>query len=120
MNNKQTYFYTLTGFSDPDQVAVPIVLANAVLAMGSDAILWTTLEGVYLSKKGAVDDMVAPSFSPIKELLDQFTEAGGRIGVCPACAKTHEVTDDNLVDNGLWMGAAAVQEALHNRNTMTF
>jgi len=120
MNNKPTYFYTLTGFNDPDQVAVPIVLANAALAMGMEVILWTTLEGVNLSKKGAVDNMVSPSFSPIKDLLNQFIEAGGRIGVCPACAKTHGVTDDNLVDNGVWMGAAAVQEALQNRNTMTF
>lgn len=120
MDKQQTYFYTLTAFDDPDQVALPIVLATAALAMGSEAMIWTTLQGVNLGKKGAADDMVSPSFAPIKELLENFAEAGGRIGICPACAETHGVTEQNVVDNGIWMGAAAVQEALHKRNSMTF
>jgi len=118
--NDSTYIYTLTGFSDPDQIAVPIVLANAALAMGSDAILWTTLEGVNLAKKGAIDGMTSPSFSSVKDLFDAFSEAGGKIGVCPACAETHGVTEENLVENGVWMGAAAITEATRNRNSMTF
>jgi len=120
MSNQETYYYTLTAFDNPDQVAVPLVLANAALAMGSDAIVWTTLEGVHLGKKGSADDMHSPSFGPVKELINQFVNAGGRIGICPACANTHGVTDENIVENGLWMGAAAVTEAIQNRNSLSF
>ena len=120
MSNKDTYYYTLTAFDDADRVAVPIVLANAALAMGSDAIVWTTLEGVNLGKRGSVDDMISPSFGPVKDLVDLFVEAGGQIGICPACANTHGVTEDNLVENGLWMGAAAVTDVIQNRNSLSF
>jgi predicted peroxiredoxin len=120
MSNNETYYYTLTAFNDPDQVAVPLVLANAALAMGSEAIVWTTLEGVNLGKKGSVDDMISPSFGSVKELIDQFIEAGGQIGVCPACANTHGLSEDNLVENGIWMGAAAVTEAIQNRHSLSF
>ena len=120
MSDKPTYFYTLTNFSDPDQVAVPIVLANAALATGAEAMLWTTLEGVKLAIKNSVKDMISPSFSSIDDLFKEFTNAGGRIGVCPACAQTHGVTQENIVENGEWMGAAAVQDAIHKRNIMTF
>ena len=120
MSEKQTYYYTLTAFSDPDQVAIPIVLANAALALGSEAIVWTTLDGVKLGKKGSVDDMSSPSFGPVKDLIDAFVEAGGKIGICPACANTHGVTEENIVENGVWMGAAAVTEAIQNRNSLSF
>jgi predicted peroxiredoxin len=119
-NETGTYFYTLSSTQDPDRIAVPLVLANAALSMGQEAYLWLTLDGVKVGKKGAMDDMVSPSFAAIKDLLNKFQEAGGRMGICPACAGTHGVTDDNMVDNAEWMGAAAVQEAALGRHIMTF
>jgi predicted peroxiredoxin len=115
------YFYALTTFEqDPDRVAVPIVLANAALASGQDVMLWLTLDGVKLALRGAADDMVSPSFDSIKELLDIYKEAGGKIGVCPACAKTHGLTESNMAENAVWMGAMAVQAYSQNHHMMSF
>lgn len=114
------YFYTLTSTEDADRIALPLVLANAALAMGQEALLWLTLDGVKVAQKGAMDDFVSPSFKSIKSLLEQFSEAGGKIGICPACAKTHGVSEDNILENASWMGAAAVQEAALGNNTMSF
>jgi predicted peroxiredoxin len=116
----KNFFYTLTTSNDPDRIAVPFVLANAALAMGQDVILWLTLDGVKVAEKGAMDNMTSPSFSEIKNLMTQYAEAGGKIGVCPACANTHGIIQDNVVDNASWMGAAAVQEASQGRQIMTF
>lgn len=115
-----TYFYTLSTSNDPDRIAVPLVLANAALSMGQEALLWLTLDGVKVAKQGAMDEVVAPSFSAITELLAQFIEAGGKLGICPACATTHGITKDNIIDNVTWMGAAAVQAAALGRHTMSF
>jgi predicted peroxiredoxin len=119
-NQIDTYFYTLTSVDDPDRIAVPLVLANAALALGQEAFIWLTLDGVKIAQKGMVDDLISPSFSRIKDLLQQYTDAGGKLGICPACAKTHHVTDENIIESASWMGAAAVQEASIGRQILSF
>lgn len=115
------YLFTVTHYDgDPDRVATPLVLANNALAMGGDVLLWLTVEGAKLGIRGAADAVIPKSFPPVAELLATFTENGGRIGVCPPCGKTHGVTDENMIVNGEWMGAAAVLDAAEERRTFSF
>lgn len=122
MTTQQTkYLFTLTHFGgDPDRVATPLVLANNALAAGGDVLLWLTVEGANLGKRGAADGLIAKSFPPVADLLRSFTDNGGKIGVCPPCGKTHGVTDENMLPNAEWMGAAAVLGAAQGRQTLTF
>jgi predicted peroxiredoxin len=122
MTNKQSkYLFTVTHFdSDPDRVATPLVLANNALAAGGDVLIWTSLEGVMLAKEGAAGGLIPKSFPPVAELLKTFSENGGRIGVCPPCAKTHGVTQENMVANAEFMGGAAAIGAAQDRQTFTF
>lgn len=118
---KAKYLFTLTTFdTDPDRVATPLVLANSALAGGADVLLWLSLEGVNLGRKGAAERLVPRSFPPVAELLETYLESGGRIGVCPPCAKTHGVTDENRVTQSEWMGAAAVLAAGQGRQAFSF
>ena len=115
------YVFSITHFdNDPDRVAVPLVLANNALAMGQEVLIWVTLEAVQLAKQGASAGLQPKSFPAIEELLQSFREGGGKIGVCPPCAKTHGVTEDELVENASWMGAAAVLEQSQNRQSAWF
>lgn len=115
------YLFTLTSFEgDSDRVAIPLVLANTALAIGGDVLLWLSLDAVELARSGSADKLEAISFPAVRELLDTFIENGGRIGVCPPCAKTHDLTEDSLVKNAEWMGAAAIVEAAAQRRTMAF
>jgi predicted peroxiredoxin len=115
-----TYLYTLTSTDDLDRIALPLVLANAALAMGQEALIWLTLDGVKIAKKGFADNLVSPSFSKINDLLQQYADAGGKIGICPACAKTHDVSEEDVIENANWMGAAAVQDAAIGRQVLSF
>lgn len=118
---KPKYLFTVTTFdADPDRVATPLVLANSALAGGADVLLWLTLEGVNLGKAGAAERLVPRSFPPVGELLGKFLEAGGRIGLCPPCAKTHGVTDENRLPASEWMGAAAMLAAGEGRQAFSF
>jgi predicted peroxiredoxin len=120
-NTTNEYLFTVTGFSDDgDRVAAPLVLANAALAVGGDVLMWLTLEGVQLARKGAVDALRTKSFPAVATLLEAFIENGGRIGVCPPCGKTHGIGDADLVASAEWMGGAAVIAAAGERRTMTF
>ena len=37
-------------------------------------------------------------------LLEALIDNGGRIGVCPPCAKTAGIGDEGLIANAEWMG----------------
>jgi predicted peroxiredoxin len=115
------YLFTVTHYdNDPDRTATPFVLANNALAAGADVLVWLTVDGANLGKRGAADKVIPKSFPPVAELLKTFTENGGRIGVCPPCGKTHGVTDENILPNAEWLGAAAVLAAAQDRQTFSF
>jgi len=115
------YLFTITHHSqDADRVATPLVLANNALAAGGDVLLWLTVDGANLGKRGGADGLIPKSFPPVGELLSAYIENGGRIGVCPPCGKTHGVTDDNMVANAEWMGAQAVLAAAQGRQAFSF
>jgi len=44
----------------------------------------------------------------VNELLEIYIENRGRIGVCPPCAKTHGVTENNIIGSAELMGAIAL------------
>ena len=116
------YLFTLTAFTedDADRVATPLVLANSALANGRDVLIWLTMEGVELAKKGAANSLVPKSFAPVSELLNIYIENGGRIGICPPCAKTHGLSDENMIENAELMGAVAMLDETVGRQTFSF
>lgn len=120
--SQQKYLFSITHFGedDADRVAAPFVLANSALALGADVLVWLTVEGAKLGRKGAADGLRPKSFPAVSELLKNFTDNGGQIGVCPPCGRTHGVTDENMVDNGTWIGAAAMLAAAQERQVHTF
>lgn len=99
--NQKQYLFTLTHFEgDPDRVATPLVLANNALAASGDVLVWVPLEAVKLAKQDAANGLIPKSFPP--------------------CAKTHGVTQENMLANAEFMGGAAVIGAAENRQTFSF
>lgn len=120
-DEQKKYLVISTHFDrEPDLAAVSLVVANNALSSGSDVLIWLTHDAVELAKKNEAKRVQPPSFSNLGELLDKYIGAGGRIGVCPPCAKTHGVTDENLVANATWMGAPALLSELQSRQTLSF
>jgi predicted peroxiredoxin len=48
--------------------------------------------GLKLATQGAATGLILKSFPPVAELLKTFSENGGRMSVCPPCAKSYGVT----------------------------
>ncbi|MEE9380009.1 MAG: DsrE family protein [Hyphomonadaceae bacterium] len=121
-NNTSDHLYIISNFSalDPDRVATPLVLANCALAAESDAVIWLTMDGVELARQGAATTLPAKSFAPVSELLESFIENGGRIGVCPPCAKSHDLPESELISGAEWVGGAALVELSDKRQTFNF
>ena len=116
------FLFAMTHFEDdPDRAAVPLVLACNALAGGSeDVILWTTAQGVKIAIKNEAANVPSVSFPALDELLETFIGAGGKVGVCPPCGKTHGVTDDNMIEGATWIGGAALIEVMQGRETAWF
>ena len=118
----ENYLFTITTFDneDADRVATPLVLANSALANGKDVLIWLTMDGVELARQGAASKLTPRSFAPISELLGNYIDNGGRIGICPPCANTHGLTDDNIIDTAELMGAVAMLGETSGRQTFSF
>jgi len=95
-----------------DKATVGFVVANAAVASDKDTMVFLSIEGVRLSQKGYADDIHEQGFAPLKELMDNFAKAGGKIYVCSPCFKKRGLAEDKLVAGATIVGGAKLVEFL--------
>jgi len=111
MTNK--FLVSLTnGKNDTDRATVGFVVANAAVASGKEVVVFLSIDGVYISDKSYADEIHEDGFAPLKDLMDQFVEAGGNIWVCSPCHKKRQLNEDNLIEGATIVGGAKVVEFL--------
>ncbi|MEJ2661587.1 MAG: DsrE family protein [Desulfobacteraceae bacterium] len=124
MSNKQEkILYLCTCGKDRSEVAhAPFVLANAALAMDIQATIVLQGDGVTLARKGFADTMPpGGGFPPMKKLLTDFIELGGRIWVCGPCIKTRDIAESDLIEGADITAAGAVNvEAVESDAVFVF
>lgn len=97
---------------DADRATVGFVVANASAASGVDTVIFLSTEGVRLSQQGYSDDIHEQGFSPLKQLMDDFVDAGGTIWVCSPCFKKRGLDESKLAGGALIVGGAKAVEFL--------
>ena len=95
-----------------DKATVAFVVANAALGSDKETMVFLSIEGVRLSQKGYSDDIREEGFAPLKELMDNFAKAGGKIYVCSPCFKRRKLDETNLVPGASIVGGAKLVEFL--------
>ena len=95
-----------------DKATVAFVVANAAVASDKDTMVFLSTEGVHLSQKGYADDIREEGFSPLKDLMDNFVKAGGKVFVCSPCFKRRKLDEGNLVAGATIVGGAKLVEFL--------
>lgn len=98
--------------NDPDKATVGFVVANAAVASGQETVVFLNVEGAYLGAKGYAEEINEEGFAPLKQLMDQFVEAGGSLWVCSPCYKKRGLEEDSLVEGATIVGGAKVVEFL--------
>lgn len=93
-----------------DKATVAFVVANAALASDKDTMVFLATEGVRLAVKGYADDIAEEGFAPIKELMNNFVQAGGKIYVCSPCFKKRQLDEIKLVQGAVIVGGAKLVE----------
>ena len=109
--NKIVYFITHAG-EDTERATLPFVMATAGIAMDVKPVIVLQGNGVYLAKKGYADHVFAANLAPLKDLMEGFREAGGRILVCVPCIKARKIEEDQLIEGVELTAAAALNQEI--------
>src|SRR5262249_36895202 len=95
-----------------DKPTVPFVVANAAVASGKETLTLLSGEGLRLAQGGYADDLREEGFAPMRELMENFANAGGTIYVCSPCFKKRKLDENNLVAGAAIVGGAKLVEFL--------
>jgi len=95
-----------------DKATVAFVVANAAVASDKETMVFLSVEGVRLSQVGYSDGIHEAGFAPLKELMDGFVKAGGKIWVCSPCFKKRSLDEKRLVAGATVVGGAKLVEFL--------
>lgn len=109
-----TFCVTITHCkTDPDKATLGFVVANAAQGSEKETMVFLSSDGVYCAAKNEMVkiDEGAP-FAPLKDLIEKFIKAGGKIYVCTPCMKKRGLTEADLVDGATPAGGAALVEWL--------
>ncbi len=100
------------GKNDTDKATVAFVIANAALGSDQETMVFLSTEGVRIAQTGYADDIREEGFAPLKELMDNFAKAGGKIFVCSPCFKKRNLDETKLVPGAVIVGGAKLVEFL--------
>ena len=111
-----TFCITITHCStNPDKATLGFVVANAAQGSEKETMVFLSSDGVWCAVEDEMTkiDEGAP-FAPLKDLIDKFIKAGGKIYVCTPCMKKRDITEKQLIAGATPAGGAALVEWLGN------
>ena len=93
---------------DADAATMAFITAAAGAASGKETLVFLTLDGVHLSQRGVAEGIREPGLLPLREAMDRYLEAGGRILVCGTCFKKRGLDEKSLIPGAAVGGAPAL------------
>lgn len=99
--------------TDPDKATLGFVVANAAQGSEKETMVFLSSDGVWCAVPEEIEKVnEGAPFAPLKDLIDKFIKAGGKIYVCSPCIKKREITEEMLVQGATPAGGAALVEWL--------
>ena len=101
------------GFDD-ERSSVAWSIANTAVASDMDVTMFLVAAGVDWVRKGAAAVARLNPLDPtMSDMIDSFLENGGRILVCPPCAKVRGYSEESLIEGVTVAGAPVMLEELN-------
>ena len=98
------------GKDDPERAILPFVAANVAAIAGQTAVVFCTVDAVWIGTTGGTEGIEKEGFVSLTGLVAQFVENGGELWLCQTCAKPRGITEDMLVEGARIVGAARLIE----------
>jgi len=97
-----------TGLDD-ERTSVTWSVANGGIASGLDVTVFLVASGADIVRKGAIAHArMNPLDPPVKDMVENFMESGGKVIVCPPCAKVRGYEPEDMIDGIEVAGSPAV------------
>ncbi|WP_428356884.1 DsrE family protein [Methyloprofundus sp.] len=84
------------GANHMERATISFILA-VTASKTSEAAVFITSDASQLCLKGGADGLTSEGLEPIADLIQQFVQNGGKIWLCPVCAKVKGITQDDLI-----------------------
>jgi len=94
-----------TGLEDAERVTVAFLVGGAALEQGKQVAMFLTKEAVRLGLSGYGEAVACEGCPPLPRLVQQFTDGGGELLVCPICFTARKLDESKLVGNARLAGA---------------
>ncbi len=122
MENAKKLAIVVSRGLDDERATVAFTIANTGIASGQQVTMFMVSAAVDVVRKGAADNVQMNPFDPpMKELIDNFQNGGGRILVCPPCAKIRGYGEDAFIDGVQVVGSPALHaQILDGAATLSF
>ena len=85
------------GSDNPEKATIAMILAFAS-SQENETAIFATAGAADLFLEDTVPDFQAEGYQPIAPLIDGFIENGGKVWLCPACAKAKGIEADQLIE----------------------
>jgi predicted peroxiredoxin len=113
MADKQKLVIVISRGLDDERSSVAWSIANAGIASDLEVTVFLVASGADWVRKGAAEIAhLNPADPPMKDLIGNLMSNGGRVLVCPPCAKVRGYSQDDLVDGVTLAGAPAMLEVV--------
>lgn len=120
-SSNKLIFNCTYGKEDPERASLPFVAANVAATAGQEAIVLCTVEGVWLGTKGGTQGIESNGLPPLSKIYSDLVSNGGKVWLCGACTKPRGITEQQLTDGTLIVGAAKiVEEIASGAKTVSF
>jgi predicted peroxiredoxin len=94
-----------TGLEDGERVTVALLVGGAALQQGKQVAMFLTKEAVRLGLAGHAEGVACEGCPPLPKLLEQYTDGGGELLVCPICFNSRKLDEAALTKNARLAGA---------------
>jgi uncharacterized protein len=106
---------------DPERATFPFAMGGASFAMDENATIVLQGSGVFLAKKGYAEHVHASGFDPLKKLMDNFLELGGKIFVCAPCIKERHIEEADLIEKAqIIAGGTVINECCNAKAVLSY
>lgn len=109
------------GDDDPEKATIPFILANGAMGMDVTPVIVLQSNGVMLAVKGYADKVHFKEGISLKQLIENYVEAGNQLLVCSPCVEKGKLSEKDFVKGAVVVGAARVtEELLSSVNALTY